>query len=415
MKRALQTCRELCDAAGFDPALVDDSLLEAAIRRRIVASGEPDLPTWYGRLSTASDEQEALLEELLVRESWFFRDSAPFTMLGALLRQRWPGLASQGVLRVLSAPCAGGEEPYSIAMALAADGFAPADYRIDAVDLSRRGLESAARARYQSRVLRHVPVALAEMFLQPVADGRVEVHAALRGTVRLHRANLLDLPPAVRDSRYHVIFSRNVLIYLGPSARNRLLSQLEQLLLPDGLLVVGHAEAGLLAERGFVSVGGAATFTFARSGSSPPEARSPRKAAEPIPRAARKRVSAYTQRSIHPAHEPRGASAAAKPAAQLERIRTLADKGAYPEAAQQIEALIGADPACVDAHYLLGLIRSAEGRGIEARQAFERTTYLDPTHGPALQHLALLLEASGEHSAASRLRRRASKAGGSPV
>lgn len=408
MKRALEVCRRLCGEAGFSPGFVDDTLLEGAIRRRMLATATIDAGDYFLHLSASPGEQDELLEEFLVRESWFFRDVAPFELVGELVRNRSERLARRP-LAVLSAPCAGGEEPYSIAMALAGAGLASAEFCIDAVDLSRRGLALAQQARYGRNAVRHVPPGLATEFLEVSQTGGVEVRAALRGTVRLHRANLLDLPASLRERRFELIFCRNVLIYLDAVAREQLLAQLDAMLAAGGLLVVGHAEPGLLVGRGFEPVGTAGAFAFERRRAVPAPAAIQHRPG-PV-RAAIPRARLRDPIPAAPSTPPATPAVTASVAEQVKGIQALADAGAYVEAGRRAEDLIGTKPGCADAHYLLGLIRAAEGRGIDARRSFERAAYLDPLHGRALRHLALLLEAAGDRSAATRMLRRAERSG----
>lgn len=409
MNRALEVGRGICAEAGFDPELVDAAMLEAAIRRRMLTTGLADAGDYLQRLSATSAEQQELLEELLVRESWFFRDETPFQLLGQFVRERWLARGAERPLYVLSAPCAGGEEPYSIAMALAGAGLSTSHYQIDAVDLSRRGLESARLARYGRNAVRHVPTTLARDFLDFTHDEYVEVRASLRETVRLHWGNLLDLPAALRGRRYEVIFCRNVLIYLGAAARARVLMQLEELLAPGGFIVVGHAEPGLLVGRAWEPLGVPGAFAFERRQLTATRAPNP-------PRQPPRRIRARAPSAPKPlAKKPATSVQSTTPepsAARVSSIRALADAGAYGEAGRQAEELIAVEPVCADAYYLLGLIRAAEGDSPQARRAFERAAYLDPQHEPALRHLALLLEAAGERSAALRLQRRAARVGG---
>lgn len=402
MTRARRVCRALSDAAGLDPRLLDDTLLDAAIRRRGLATGTPDTERYGALLEREPDEREKLLEELLVRESWFFRDGAPFELLRELAATEWSSARRTSPIRILSAPCACGEEPYSVALALAGSGIG--NFRIDAVDLSRSALEIARRGHYRPRVLKQVPPEIAKRFLSSAGHGEFAIDPALRATISWYRANLMDLPATIAGQRYQAILGRNVLIYLHAAARERVLQQFEEMLAPDGVLVVGHAEAGLLAGRGLEPTGSGAAFAFRRR-----QRRTPRPAvSDPtLPRVApRRRAAGSPGKSMQPAAEN------ARLDGSLAAIRELADKGTYAEAGTRVQAFIGGNPTSVDAHHLLGLIRAVQGNHEAARRAFERAIYLDPRHGPSLEHLALLLEGAGDAAAAGRLRQRAKRAGG---
>lgn len=396
MTRVMEVCRSLGEAAGFDAHALGDSVLKGAIHRRMVATASPDSGNYAARLDRDPVERDALLGELLVLESWFFRDRVPFQLLVELATRRWAGGTADAPLRVLCAPCAGGEEPYSAAMALAGHGYR--HFRIDGLDLSRRGLETAQRGVYRSRAVRHVPPELATRFLVPDAGDTFSVAASLRSLVDWHHGNLLDLPAAISRHRYRVVFGRNVLIYLHATARERVLQQYLALLEPDGVLVVGHAETGLLAECGLVPVGPPGAFAFQR-----PPALAHRRSAAPSHAAPSRAAPVASAVAAAPTCRPASLEGA------IAEIRALADRGTYATADQRARQLLDGNPACVEAHYLLGLIEAAQGRQTAARRAFERALYLDPQHRPSLQHLALLLDGVGEGLAAGRLRERASR------
>ena len=406
MTRARRVGRSLCETAGFDERVVDDALLDAAVRRRMLHTGEASADSYGERLEREPAEQDELLEELLVRESWFFRDLLPFELLVDLAMRRWPDACADNPLRILSAPCASGEEPYSIALALAGSGIR--HFHVDGVDLSRRGLETARRGRYRTRVLQHVPPELAARFLSAAGNEDFAIVPSLLSVVSWHRANLLQLPEAIGKQRYQVIFGRNVLIYLHANARAQLLQRFEELLAPDGVLVVGHAEAGLLAGSGLESIGSGGAFAFQRRAA---------RSSAPLPRVPQSSLAAPRPTAPRRA-QVRNASGAVPPSATrmpidgaIEEIRALADRGTYQEADSRVRALINGNPASVDAHHLLGLIQAVQGHREAARRAFERAIYLDPQHAPSLEHLALILEGAGELAAAGRLRDRANRTG----
>ena len=105
MSNAVQVANAVLASVGLDPTLISEAQLASALRRRTIKV-RANRDVNYGAV-LASDviEQQAFLEELLVRESWFFRDRSPFALVDAQARQR------PGPLRLLSAPCANGEEP----------------------------------------------------------------------------------------------------------------------------------------------------------------------------------------------------------------------------------------------------------------------------------------------------------------
>jgi chemotaxis protein methyltransferase WspC len=387
---------------------VDDALLAAAIRRRQRAGGVSETLHYAQRLTSEADEREELLEEILNPESWFFRDGRPFDLLAELARVRWQGKTASGPLRVLSAPCANGEEPYSIALALAGAGWSLSSVAIDAIDLSRRALARARTGIYSEKSVRLVPPALATRYFTKVAANAYEIAPAVRASVCLHHENLLAAPTIAKGITYHAIFTRNLLIYLSPAARSTILTHLRGLLKPDGVLFVGHAEAGLVRGLDLQREGDAAAFAFSACGpasSAAPAAVSKRKA--PAQRRVRPGMCAVRTTGTAPqSASPRFA----EDANALAGIRDLADRGRYADALQRLSGLLERCPEDAEAHYLSGLIHAASDAPTEARRAFTRALYLHPDHEASLEHLALLLEADDDVAAAQRMRARARRA-----
>jgi chemotaxis protein methyltransferase WspC len=144
----------LISRIGLDPVSMGPHLVLRAARRRMSEVGAADLGDYAARLLASEAEQQALIEEVVVPESWFFRDERPFRWLADHARARWVADPTRPPLRALSLPCAGGQEPYSIAITLRDAGLAPGRLRIDAVDISARLLEIARRGVYSANAFR---------------------------------------------------------------------------------------------------------------------------------------------------------------------------------------------------------------------------------------------------------------------
>ncbi len=193
----------------------------------------------------------AVCDALTTNETLFFRDGHPFE---ALRRQVLPALAAarlrDGVartepIRIWSAACSTGQEPYSIAMcaALAAPELAGIPVEIVATDYSARAVARACEGRYSEFEARRglAPEHLARFF---VADaGGLRVAPALRRTVRVQRQNLLE--PCTALGSFDVVFCRNVLLYFDPTTRARVLDTLADAMRPGALLFLGGTESVL--------------------------------------------------------------------------------------------------------------------------------------------------------------------------
>ncbi len=402
--------RTVCEEAGFSPEVVSDTMVSAALRRAMGASGMT-IDGFERALSTDGKVRDALLEELLVRESWFWRDVRPFEWLGEHLRHRgWP---ARGHFSALSAPCANGEEAYSLALLCAQLGIAAEQSRIDALDLSRQGLDRARRGLYRPRALESLPLAFRRAEFTESEDGQYQLSERIRCRVRFRRGNLLDGVAIQANAPYDVIFCRNLLIYLTENNRARVLEQVAASLAPDGVLILGHAEAALLQGRPFVAESDSSTFAFRPAGvvcqsAAPVAAQAP---------ALSRRVSLKPARRPPPVQRPALPGTSLPPApvesrAGIEAARRLADEGRYAEALALVLEQREAHKPDADCEHLVGLLYAALADRDAARRAFERALYLDPKHLPTLEQLALVLEGEGEAGRAVRLRSRAAAVSG---
>jgi chemotaxis protein methyltransferase WspC len=244
-----------------------------------------------------------------------------------------------------------------------------------------------------------------------------EIDPTIRSTVRFARGNILD-PALLADSPpYDVVFCRNLLIYLGPSAREGVRATLDRLLADDGVLFIGHADrldvSGTPAR--FAPAGELGCFAYrkasrAATGSPRPEpAMIPTMPMLPEPAPLMMLPAASPTPGPEPIAPPSARPDPALP--PLEEAAELANRGRYDEAVAACERHLRTKGPGAAAYYLLGMIRQAAGDRRKAEECFHKTIYLDPGHDEALLALALLAERRGDHAAAAGFRRRAHRAG----
>lgn len=189
------------------------------------------------------EEMQRLIDAVTVNETWFFRETGP---IDAWRKTVLPDLIKRsGRLRMWSAGCATGEEPYTLAMLLLEDypATAAARFEILATDISQRALEAARAGVYDPYSLRHTePYWLAKYF-QPASGGRQEVCENVRQLVRFGQANLIDPALAQRVRAMDAILCRNVIIYLDDQSRRAALTNFYAALKPAGHLMLGHSES----------------------------------------------------------------------------------------------------------------------------------------------------------------------------
>ena len=253
----------LSSHTGISPAIIGFSTLRRAVAKRLDARGLSDPKVYLAMLLNSEEEQDALVELLVVPETWFFRDRQPFVHLQAHVNQRLPDLSSQTPLRLLSAPCSSGEEPYSMAITLLELGIPASHFSIDAVDICKHSIRKARKAVYTKHSFRGVTSSERHRHFQATAEG-FALDATIASTVRFHRSNLMRcLESGV--GFYDVVFCRNLLIYLEDKASNYLLETIAGLLKPGGLLVVGSAEMGKVPAALFQPLRQSFVFGFERS------------------------------------------------------------------------------------------------------------------------------------------------------
>ena len=189
----------------------------------------------------------AMLDALSTNLTFFFRENDHFELLrqkaGPQMLERH---ADDRRIRIWSAGCSSGEEPYSIAIVMqqVLAGRGGFDVKILATDLSRRMLEIARHGIYSHERFRDTPPrTIAENFvcLQSQPHRRYQVEQSLRQMVTFARLNLMEAWPM--RGPFDAIFCRNVMIYFDKPTQNRLVERLWDLLAPGGMLFIGHSES----------------------------------------------------------------------------------------------------------------------------------------------------------------------------
>jgi chemotaxis protein methyltransferase WspC len=248
---------------GLDLAAFGASALAEAVQARVRATGSERTEDYLGRWRGDENERQALLEQFLVGETWFFREWAAFEFLGEQARALAGRFRAGNPLRILCLPCASGEEAWSIAITLHEAGLNAASASIDAVDLSHGAIREARRGVYEMRKLRGQPLARWADYLQAEGPERFRVADVLRDMVAFFQGNALDSKFLRSRGTYDMVFCRNMMIYMSNQARSRLCRLLAGLLAPGGLLFLGHAET-LPADAGFSRHGGFGAFAWRR-------------------------------------------------------------------------------------------------------------------------------------------------------
>lgn len=242
----------LLNARGFDFHGYKPASLARRIRKRMAAVGVTSFAAYQGYLEVHPNEFATLFNVILINVTSFFRDPAAWEAVRTTaLPQIVAAKASDGAIRVWSAGCASGEEPYTIAMVLAEE-LGPDQFRervkIYATDVDEDALNTARQAAYQDRQMEGVPRELLAKYFEHLG-GLYFFRKDLRRQVIFGRHDLINDAPI---SRIDLVTCRNTLMYLNAETQARVLGRLHFALSDGGFLLLGRAETLMAHGQSFV-------------------------------------------------------------------------------------------------------------------------------------------------------------------
>ncbi len=395
---------------GLQPESIGIEAVDRIIAAFLARSGCVSPEEYLGLLHASPKDRERLVEALVVHETWFFRDREPFVFLRRYVRGEWLPEHPGTTLRILSAPCSTGEEPWSIAITLLEEGLTPDLFHVDAADISAKGLEKACRAVYDGNSFRESGGVPPEWFAPEEREYRLS--EPVRETVRFTRGNLLDPSFASGREPYHIIFCRNLVVYLAREARNTLFANLDRLLVPGGILIAGSAEVPFFQASGYTPVRHSRSFACRKGARMhrPPAVGDPG-AGKPH-KAGKTTVRPPQAKGPSPAH----GAAVSPPAPEagnaeemLAGIRALADQNRLEEGLALCGKAMDEGLTNAEIYYLSGLIHFTLNRLDAAEEQFLKAVYLDPGHYEALVTLSLIYQQRADVSRMALYRNRAKK------
>ena len=381
---------------GLDAHTVGSTTIARAVRVRMGACGETDETAFLERLTRDDAERDRFIEEVVVPESWLFRDPQVFDVL----RERAATLVAspgQAPLRILSAPCAAGEEPYSVALTLLEAGLSVDQFRIDAIDVSHAALRRAAAASYSANAFRGADLTFRDRWFR-VQGAAAELDESVRTLVHFSWGNLLDESFAADSRPYDVIFCRNLLIYLTAAARTRVEQTLDRLLAPNGLLMLGAAEPPIL-KGSWTPVSGNTVFALQRGG------RATARPTVPPPVTRPTNVTAPRASDANKAVEPKPPTRDAL----LHEAHELANAGRHAEAMEACRRQQQAAGPSAAVFFLMGMLHQAAGDLDRAEASLHKALYMDPAHDEAFLSLAVVATQRGNDQMAEHYRQSAAR------
>lgn len=344
----------IADFVGLRPTDATEARLMNGLEQRCRARGVA-IDRYLAVLATDCEERQELVDLVTVPETSWFREPAHFAAMVAALA---PPASRARPITVWSAGCAGGAEPYSVAMAFEEAGIT--EFRIVATDVSRRAVARATNAVYREHELRGLSAGRRQRFMAPTAAGW-QVIERLRERVTVQQANLLDDPPPVTKGSCDVVLCRNVFIYLRRDRIAACLDRFHGVLAPGGRLFVGASESLWGVKHRFTVERVSGAFVHRRQDDAPLA----RPAPQPVKPAARQAASPARLKKMAPV-EPMPL------ADELRREGEAASRdGRHDDAVAAFRKAAYLEPADPVAHLELGFALEAAGGAGAGRRAFQ--------------------------------------------
>ncbi len=374
---------------GLDYFKVGTCGIDRAVNLRRMVTHNNTTDEYIAYLEKSSGDELALLvEEIIIPETWFFRDHTPFDFLSHYVTNDWLNKHADRQLNILSFPCSSGEEPYSIAMVLRQIGL-PADLiNIDAYDISGRGIEVARRGVYRENSFRGDDgKEYRGMFSRQ--GSLYYLNDAMRNMINFRQGNILDAEALLAGENYDIIFCRNLLIYLEQSTQLQICRSLVGSLSVGGAFLVGHAEVNLVARAclsGLRQVKQHGAFAFIKVEDEKIAVTRDEQ---------QERAFATSRRLMN--------SAGTTVNRLLHQAEQLIEVGDLAAARYLCKSVVEMSPLSSRSFYMLATIATKKEDWLAAQTLFHKVLYLDSSHIEALQQLLECAYQLGDKAQAAKL------------
>ncbi len=383
---------------GLQVTSIGKVTLDRSVQKRMKALSIKSKKEYVKKLHASVLELKELIEEVIIPETWFFRDQIPFKVTTQFLVNQWLPKHKNNLFRVLSVPCSSGEEPYSMTIALLETGLPAEKFSIHGVDISDRSIARAQKGIFTKHSFRGADISYQEKFFKKDNSFFV-LNKNVRDMVHFHTGNILNSSFMDGLGLFDVIFFRNVLIYFNERARHQAIANLYKILADDGILFVGHAEANLFNNSPFTPAPYSQAFAFHKKIKhelkAKPEVKRILPTQAPPNRSTKTINNTFTGQKKTEKNQP-----------DLKVARELADKGELQKATKICETYLDQHGPSARAYFLLGIIYDANGDVMQAEKLFRKTLYLDSCHEEALFFLSLFAEQKGKVNEAKNLKQR---------
>ncbi|MBR9970790.1 CheR family methyltransferase [Magnetospirillum sulfuroxidans] len=376
-----------------------------------------DCAAYLELLQADGEEMDCLVAELTIGETYFFRHKEQFDALREIVL---PDILARNTpsrrLRIWSAGCATGPEPYSLAILLKREFGAQIlgwHVSILGTDINQKFLSRARDGRYDQWAFRATPENIRGECFVPVGK-QWQIRPEFKAMVSFQYHNLTrNRFPSITDNiaGFDIIICRNVVIYFSRETVEALVPCFHESLVDGGWLVMGHAEPNMELFRDFRTVNCPGAVLYQRTSVEPQPIRPPQRhvVAPSLPLPVQQRMARRLQpQSPRPSPSPALALAMASPPTSvavsppLSEVRHLADQGKWDAALRACDAVLGKDSLNWRGHYLRALILDQMGDGDACESALRRAIYLDRRAVLPHYHLGLFLLRAEEAEAARR-------------
>ncbi len=391
---------------GLELSSVGETAIKNAVGARMRALHIGDLASYVNALESSTQELNELVEEVVIPETWFFRNTHPFVVATSFVAKKIAS-TSNFFIKMLSAPCSTGEEAYSLAIALLESGIPGEQFSIQGVDISTRALERARTGIYRENSFREKDLRLQYKYFQQENDQYI-LDKKIKNKVRFSHGNILDPEFMQGLGVFDVLFCRNVMIYLDSQSRKQAQSIINCLLTGDGILFVGHAESGLLDRNLFRAAPYPKAFAYYRSTADGIGITRETVSDKQHKISYHKSLLAGSYRystTIRSKGADNGAPVIpdtnTNPGDSLQSPKQLIEKKRFSEAVKLLKKFLRANSTSAEAYYLLGRAKVEAEETNEGKKLLHKAVYLEPNHKEALSLLALLAERSGDFNRAT--------------
>lgn len=223
------------------------AMVEGRLQSFLTSRGYEEFSHYFQYLLSdrTGNEASALINKLTTNYTFFMREVNHFNYFRDTILPYLVSSVKDRDLRIWSAGCSSGEEPYTLAMIMN-DYFGKSGFywntKILATDISLQVLEIALNATYSDEQIKDIPAQWKMQYFEPIKNGRYRLVKSIRDEVIFQKFNLMETNFPFKQ-KFHVIFCRNVMIYFDNETKRQLVNRLYDCTAPGGYLIIGHSES----------------------------------------------------------------------------------------------------------------------------------------------------------------------------